>query len=150
MVHESHYMREVIELVKSANFGVLATMMVGQPYANIVAFLVIDEGRNIIFATPHTTRKYVNLKKSPLASLLIDNRDNKPDDFMTTKGVNALGHALEVTDGAKLEKYRSAFIKRHPLVRDFSNSPTTAFFEMQVDTYFFVENFQEVTEIHMH
>ncbi|QSH41438.1 pyridoxamine 5'-phosphate oxidase family protein [Lentisphaerota bacterium ZTH] len=149
MVHDSHYMREVLQLLDEANFGVLATIMEAQPYANIVAFLACDNGQKIIFATPRTTRKYVNLKRSPRASILIDNRGNQPDDYMTTKGVNALGQAEEVTQEAELKKYRKAFLKRHPMVRDFCNSPTTAFFELRVDTYYFVESFQEVTEIHM-
>ena len=43
----------------------------------------------------------------------------------------------------------AAFLTRHPHLRPFASSPTSALVELEVDTYYIVSRFQNVTELHM-
>jgi hypothetical protein len=58
--------------------------------------------------------------------------------------------AYELEPGRETDKIIKLYLKKHPAMEEFVNSPTTAIFELKVNTYYFVENFQEVTEIHLH
>jgi uncharacterized pyridoxamine 5'-phosphate oxidase family protein len=120
-----------------------------QPYSDIMAFMPYDNYRSIIFITARTTRKYSNLKNHPECSMFIDDRRNKTSDCLKAHGVNASGKACELKPGLESAQIAQMFLKRHPALEDFIKSPTVAIFKLAVDTYYFVENFQEVTEIHL-
>ena len=45
--------------------------------------------------------------------------------------------------------YLNIYLKKHPYLKDFVNSPTCALVLVRVDTYFLVRRFQEVSEIHV-
>jgi uncharacterized pyridoxamine 5'-phosphate oxidase family protein len=142
-------MSEIEDLIDSEKFGILCSDMDGQPYSNLMAVMPFDDHQSLIFITARTTRKYINLKKNPKASVFIDNRKNKSSDCTEAKGVNACGEAYELPPGRETEKLLMEFLKIHPLLEDFVKSPTTAVFKLAVKTYYFVENFQEVTEVHL-
>lgn len=147
-MNDSLAMLKIKKLLNGACSGVLATQMKDQPYANLVAILPYQECRSIIFATPRATKKYANLKKHPKASILVDNRMNNASDFAVSNCCTACGQASEINNGAELQEVRAAFIARHPALKDFINNPDTAIFALKVTVYYFVENFQEVIEVH--
>ena len=140
---------EVKELLDKERFGVLASYMDAQPYSNLMAFLPCDEHESIIFFTSRTTRKYGNLKKHPQCSMFIDNRRNKACDYMEARGLCICGEATEICPCEETTKLAKLFLKRHPILENFVKVPSTAFFKMKINSYYFVENFQEVTEIHL-
>jgi nitroimidazol reductase NimA-like FMN-containing flavoprotein (pyridoxamine 5'-phosphate oxidase superfamily) len=150
MSGDSIFMTAIKELIDNERFGVLGSYMEGQPYSNLVAFMPYNDYHSLIFVTPRTTRKYVNLKKHPSSSMLIDSRQGKLADYLDARGVSACGVAYELEPGRETDKIIKLYLKKHPAMEEFVNSPTTAIFELKVNTYYFVENFQEVTEIHLH
>ena len=76
-------MTEVIRgLFASQPLAVLATMMSGQPYTNLVAFCETDDLKCLLFATNRSTRKYDNLVENPQIAMLIDSRANQESDFV--------------------------------------------------------------------
>ena len=114
-----------------------------------MAFMPYNDYHNLIFVSARTTRKYFNLKKHPESSMFIDNRQNKSSDCLDAKGVSAAGKAYELKPGKETDKIIKMYLKRHPALEDFIKSPTVAIFKLKVNTYYFVENFQEVTETHL-
>ncbi len=149
MSDNSSLMNVVKTLINNEKFGVLCSYMDGQPYSNIVAFMSCNDYHSLIFATPRTTRKYINLKKHPKSSIFVDSRKNKSSDYIEAKGLSACGKAYELEPDGETGKIIKLYLKRHPALENFVKSPTVAVFELKVDTYYFVENFQKVTEIHL-
>jgi len=139
----------VKDLIDSQIFGILSSYMNEQPYSNLMAFISYDNYKSLIFVTARTTRKYFNLKQHPESSMFIDNRRNKSSDCLDAKGVSACGKAYELTPGEETDKITKLYLKRHPALENFIKSPTVAIFKLEINTYYFVENFQEVTEIHI-
>ena len=139
----------VKELLDSQIFGILSSYMNEQPYSNLMAFIPYDNYKSLIFVTARTTRKYFNLKKHPEASMFIDNRRNKSSDCLNAKGVSACGKVYELTPSDETDKIIEHYLNIHPALESFIQSPTVAIFKLKVNTYYFVENFQEVTEIHI-
>jgi heme iron utilization protein len=131
-------------LFASQKFAVLSTNDHGQPYNNLVAFLASADLLRIIFATARSTRKYANIESEPRVSLLVDNRRNKDSDIRRAMAVTALGRVVQVTE-AEHERYRELFIAKHPYLGEFVSTPTTALICVDLEQYYVVSRFQNVT-----
>lgn len=134
------------ELMQKQGLAVLATIGNDQPYTNLVAFVVTDDLRHIFFATPRFTRKYSNLQSSKNASMLIDDRSNNLVDFKDAVVVNAMGKVEEVE---KSDQFSKLYLEKHPHLKDFLISPTSALMRMQIEKYVVASSFQNVTEVDM-
>lgn len=138
----------VLTLLNEQPFGVLGTNHKGHPYASLVAFSVTMEARFLYFATTRATRKYFNLTADDQIALLIDNRTDQALALYEAAAVTAYGTATEVAvaqDAEGLENY----LTRHPQLKTFVSSPTTAMFRIEVESYHLVQRFQNVTEFRM-
>ncbi len=140
--------KAIARLFASTRLAVLATLMGEQPYTNLVAFASSGDLRRLVFATTRPTRKYSNLSTHPLVSLLIDNRSNNPADIREAIAVCATGRATEA--GPSLcGSVRDLYLSKHPYLREFTASPSCVFMVVEVDVYYMVRRFQNVTEVHM-
>lgn len=145
---EGELKRTLADLFASTRLAVLATLMEQQPYTNLVAFASSDDLRHLVFATTRPTRKFNNLSTRPLVSLLIDNRSNNPSDFREAIAVCATGRAREA--GPSLcESMRDLYLRKHPYLEEFVSSPSCVFMVVEVDVYYMVRRFQNVTEFHL-
>jgi nitroimidazol reductase NimA-like FMN-containing flavoprotein (pyridoxamine 5'-phosphate oxidase superfamily) len=138
----------VLELLKQQPLGVLGTNHQGHPYASLVAFVTTEDAHSVFFATTRATRKYHNLSKDEQIALLIDNRHNQSSGFYQTAAVTAYGRALEV-DPAERAEVASLYLVKHPQLKSFVLSPSTALFRITVESYHLVVRFQHVTEFRM-
>ena len=134
-------------LLESQRLAVLATHREGQPYGSLVSFVATEDMKQVLFATTRSTRKYENLTADARVALLIDNRSNQDSDIHEATAVTATGRADEI-DGADKERFLRLYLERHPYLQDFVNSPTCALLRVRVETYYLVNRFQEVTELH--
>jgi len=134
-------------LLESQRLAVLATHREGQPYGSLVSFVATEDMKQVLFATTRSTRKYENLTADARVALLIDNRSNRDSDIHEATAVTATGRADEI-EGADKELFLRLYLERHPYLRDFVNSPTCALLRVRVETYYLVNRFQEVTELH--
>lgn len=134
-------------LLASQRLAVLATQKDGQPYGSLVSFAATEDKKEILFATTRATRKYENLLASPRVALLIDNRSNRESDIHEATAVTATGRAEELA-GQDRESYLELYLKKHPYLKEFVTSPTCALLRVKVQTYYMVNRFQEVTELH--
>jgi heme iron utilization protein len=134
------------ELLESQRLAVLSTQGKEQPYSNLVAFAVTPDLHYLIFATTRATRKYDNLSKHPLVSLVIDNRTNETTDFAEAAAVTVLGRASEV-HGDERSQLLKTYLYRHPYLETFATSPNCTLFAVKVERYIMVTRFQDVMEI---
>ena len=148
MAREKQLERRLAKLLHETRVGVLSTCGEQQPYASLVAFAATDDSSHIVFATPRPTRKYANLAANARVAVLIDNRSNRASDFRQAMAATAVGTVREVRK-AKNSRLIRLYLEKHPQLQDFVWSPTCAVLDIRVNSYYIVERFQNVTELHL-
>lgn len=139
---------QIKDLFLTQRLAVLSTQRGGQPYTTLVAFAASQDLEDLYFATTRATRKYANLKADSRVAMLMDNRSNEVSDFRWAMAVTAVGRAEEV-QAQEQEKVMAIYLAKHSHLRDFVGSPSCAMFRVRVRTYYMVNRFQEVKEIHL-
>jgi nitroimidazol reductase NimA-like FMN-containing flavoprotein (pyridoxamine 5'-phosphate oxidase superfamily) len=145
---ESELENLIRELFESQKLAVLATQNEGQPYANLVAFVASYDLKSLYFATARATRKYANIEADARVTVLIDNRSNQDSDFSQAAAVTATGTAQEVM-ASKQDEVLTIYLAKHPMLKDFVQSPSCALLQIRVETYYLVRRFQNVMELHV-
>jgi len=136
------------ELFSRQRLGVLATHGPEYPYASLVAVRADDDLRHLYFSTTRATRRFQFLSAEPQVAMLVDSRADDDLDFHGAVAATAVGAARELAGDERAAQF-AAFLTRHPHLRPFAGAPTSALVELEVDTYFIVSRFQNVTELHM-
>ena len=134
------------DLMAVQRVAVLATHNDGLPHGSLVAFVVADDLRDVVFATSRATRKFANLSKDARVALVIDNRTNQEADFQQAIAVTVSGKASEVS-ADEHARWLERYLQRHPCLQEFVQSPTCALVRVRVEKYNLVERFQNVVEI---
>ena len=148
MAKEEKLKGKLAKLLHETRVGVLSTCGEQQPYASLVAFAATDDSSHIVFVTPRPTRKYANLVANAKIAMLIDNRSNRASDFRQAMAVTAVGTVQEVRKAKNSRRIR-LYLETHPQLEDFIWSPTCAVLDIRVASYYIVERFQHVTELHL-
>ncbi len=143
---ESGLKKKINSLMKEQKLAVLASFHEDEPYTNLIAFVATDDLKHIYFVTPVATRKYSYLSTSKKASVMIDNRSNKESDFKDAIAVNATGTVMEVE---KTNILNDLYLEKHPYLKDFLQSPSSALMRLEVNRYIVASRFQNVVEIDM-
>jgi hypothetical protein len=144
----SRIREDIRNLLSSQTLAVLATAGKQFPYCTLVGFAFTKDLKTLVFATVRDTRKFKNIETESAVSLLIDSRTNSVTDFKDAAALTALGSAAEIT-GTKRGPYKRLYLKRHPHLHDFIDSPNTVLVAITVKRYIFVQRFQEVLELEM-
>lgn len=139
VVPESLKMLDRIE-----RFGVLATQEEGRCYASLVAYALSSDLRTVIFATPKNTRKYRNIIKADEVALLLDNRSQE-SPVTQAEAITLTGRAKPLRKGREREQLAVLYLSKHPDLKDFVESPSTALVAMRIGQAVHVGNFQTVT-----
>ena len=148
-MHDIHQLKETIRgILDSQKLSVLATQSNGRPYGSLVAFASTADLKTILFATTRATRKYANLLTHADIAMVIDTRTNQTADFSDATAVTVLGEVEEVPDN-ELQKFLRIYLEKHPYLREFVESPTTALLRVKAKTYIMVSRFQNVQELHV-
>lgn len=140
--------QQLHKLFSEQGLAVLSTCGGGCPYASLVGFAATNDLRGLLFATSRNTRKYANLMAEPHAAMLIDSRSHQETDFHNAIAVTATGRAEEVAPERR-EELLPVYLHRHPHLSEFVGAPTCALLYLAVETYYLVERFQHVVEIHV-
>ena len=148
MPKDSDLERKLARLLSEQALGVLSTCGGQRPYASLVAFAATADFAQIVFATPRPTRKYANLVANTNIAMLIDNRSHQASDFRQAMAATAVGTVLEVRK-ARNSRLIRLYLEKHPELEDFVWSPTCAVLDIRVESYYIVERFQHVTEMHL-
>jgi len=149
IMQDINQLREAITgILESQKLSVLATQGDEGPYGNLVAFAATADLKTILFATTRATRKYANLQTHKDVAMVIDTRTNQTADFSDAAAITALGEVREVIADER-KKLVSIYLKKHPYLREFVESPTCALLMIRVKTYIMVSRFQNVQELHV-
>ena len=138
----------VLQLLKDQPLGVLGTNHQKHPYTSLVAFAAAEDARCLYFATTRATRKYNNLSEDKPVAFLIDNRSNQKMILYEAVAVSAYGQAVEVPAKDR-EEALALYLAKHPQLKIFVSSPSTALFRISIESYHLVQRFQDVTEFRM-
>jgi nitroimidazol reductase NimA-like FMN-containing flavoprotein (pyridoxamine 5'-phosphate oxidase superfamily) len=138
----------VLQLLKNQPLGVLGTNHQKHPYTSLVAFAATEDARCLYFATTRATRKYNNLVEDQQVAFLVDNRSNQKMILYEAVAVSIYGQAVEVQAAAR-EEALALYLAKHPQLKTFVLSPSTALFRISVESCHLVQRFQNVTEFRM-
>jgi hypothetical protein len=136
----------VRRLLDEQLLGVLGTHHEGEPYTSLVAFAATPDLRQLLFATGRSTRKWSNLVEDARASMLIDSRTNREQDFADAAAVTAVG-VVEEVEKDRRESFLEIFLAKHPHLQEFTAAPTCVQLRLVVERYMLVTRFQNVVEI---
>lgn len=145
---EEDVRRRIAHVLESQKLAVLATQRNGQPYSSLMAFAHTPDLTRIVVATGKATRKHMNLLQQARVSLLIDTRSNTEMDFHAAAAVTVIGDAVPLPE-ADREDYGSLYLRHHPYLERFLQSPSTVMFLIKVRHYLIVSRFQNVMELHL-
>ena len=148
MSKDRSHMEVLRELLESQLLGVLGTHHEGEPYTSLVGFAATEDLKHLLFATGKTTRKRANLVADARASILVDNRTNRPADFTVASAATAVGVVEEVSEAERSE-FDRVFLAKHPHLEAFVHSPSCARLRLGVSVYMVVTHFQHVIELHI-
>ena len=134
--------------LEKQRFGVLTSIKENQPHSTLVALVISDDLKKIIFATPRATRKFEAIKKNPNVALFMDDRENKPEDISKAVTISAVGKAIIIEDSDEnLGQYRAKYLYKHPYLSDFLEAKETAIVEILVKQFQIVSKFKNVREL---
>ena len=138
---------ERLRLINSTQrHAVLATVSNGQPYTSLIAFAMMPDMTNLIFATPKDSSKYRNMIRNRKVALLIDTRSNSDSAYMKSEAVTIIGTARPVRRSRKWEEFSAVLLKKHPVLKKFAEAETTALIVVEAEKVFHTGSFQEVSE----
>lgn len=135
-------------LCVSQKLAVVSTQSGGQPYASLVAFVASDDLRHIFFVTARTTRKFANLTKDSRVAVLINSSTNQESDFHDAVSITVTGTAEEIGD-LERKNILKLYLSKHPYLEDFVQAPSCAVIKIKTRSYYLVQNFQNVMELHI-
>jgi hypothetical protein len=133
-------------LVERQPYAVLCTQSQTQPYGSLVAFAFSKDLKHAVFATPVATRKYRNLSECRQVALVIDNRPEHRDDFMSVEAITATGKATLLDQAVDSRRWERILIARHHYLDGFVAVPSCALFRIAIVRFLHVGRFQEVRQ----
>ncbi len=126
-------------------FAVLATDDGGSPYTSLISYALTPDLRIAIFATPKGTRKYSNILHTAQVALLVDNRSTSRNRLLKAEAITIMGIAKHIRKGKAWQELAKVFLRKHPHLEEFINSPTTALIAVEITRCIHVGHFQELS-----
>jgi len=146
MVKGRNLRTDIEDLMEDTPLAVLATSGDDKPHTSLVAFATVGKMDRLLFATNRATKKFANIKGNSQVALLVDNRTNQVSDFMDAIAVTVHGTAGEL-GGEDRERMAGLYLAKHPHLKDFLASPSTALVLVEVSKFDVAERFQWVMEL---
>ena len=143
---EPAVIEKIHALVTEQPFAVLCTQGEGQPYGSVVAFAFDHDLKSFVFATPKATRKFRLLSHCDRVALVVDNRGKFSDDLMKVGAVTITGRSQGIGPGPTFDQWARLLTARHPYLKSFIESPSTALFRVDAVRFLHVTRFQEVRQ----
>ena len=148
MNEDRSHMEILRGILEGQLLGALGTHHEGEPYTSLVGFAATTDLKHLLFATGRATRKHANLVADARASLLVDNRTNRPADFTEAAAATAVGVVEEVAD-SEMADFDRIFLAKHSHLESFVHSPSCVRLRLRVSVYMVVTHFQHVIELHL-
>ncbi|MEJ2731606.1 MAG: hypothetical protein P8185_24365 [Deltaproteobacteria bacterium] len=85
---------------------------------------------------------------NPRVAVLINSSTNAESDFHEAVSITATGIAEEIK-GSERQGILKLYLSKHPYLDDFAKSPSCALIRVDARSYYMVQNFQKVMELHV-
>jgi hypothetical protein len=131
------------KLCTQQKFAVVATQSDIEPYTSLVAFSATKDFSCLIFATLRQTRKFINIKKNPKISMLIDNRENLSSYVKNDFSITVVVSAYEIKDDTQC--FIDILLKKHPYLTEFIQNKNCALIGLSVEKFLIARQFQQET-----
>ena len=138
--------QSIHDLISEQPFAVLCTQAEGQPYGSVVALAFSHDLGSFVFATPKATRKFRLLSRCNQVALVVDDRGKYPGELMKVGAVTITGKAHQIEPGPTFDVWAELLTARHPYLKAFVESPSTALFRIDTVRFLYVTRFQEVRQ----
>jgi nitroimidazol reductase NimA-like FMN-containing flavoprotein (pyridoxamine 5'-phosphate oxidase superfamily) len=149
-LEDSDITAEVVErirgLAEGQQYGVLCTQIDGQPYGSMIALAFTQDLCHAVFSTPRATRKYNNLIECDKVAIVVNDLDKSRGELMQVTAFTATGRAREVDSEEDQAEWAGLLVRRHPKLKSFIASPSTAIFKVEIVRFICVHSFQEVMQ----
>jgi len=129
-------------------YGVLATSDDNQPYTSLLAFANTADLKYIFLAMGSSSYKFQNLTKNQKIAFFIDNRSNDNFDTSDAYAITAFGTASPIQNKERKD-VEKIYLTRHPQLQQFIQSENNRLIKITVDSYSFVERFEDVFVVEM-
>lgn len=139
-------MARLKRLERTQRHAVLATASNDRPHASLVAFALTPDRQGLLFATPRKTTKYRNMIKNNRVSLVIDNRENNKNDYLSAEAFTIFGRAREVCRKQAGNRLSEVLVRKHRALKEFINAPTTALMLVKIERCLHIGRFQTITK----
>jgi nitroimidazol reductase NimA-like FMN-containing flavoprotein (pyridoxamine 5'-phosphate oxidase superfamily) len=143
---DANLKERIKRLVTEESYGVLCTQSQGQPYGSMIAFAFTEDLSTALFATSRFTRKYQILTQCKKVAIVVNNREKFPSDLNKIEAITVTGSSEEIQRASTDFRLVNLLVQKHPHLKSFITSPSTAVFRVNVVRYFHVHRFQEVRE----
>ncbi len=135
-------MREqMTAMVKENDICVLATAGDNRPHCSLMAYVADDTGEKLYMATPADSRKFANLGRNPLVSLLIDTRTTHPRE--QTRALTVSGTCSPVADRAERAAAAERLRMAHPQLQRILKDPGVEILCVKVASFLLLDGVSE-------
>jgi nitroimidazol reductase NimA-like FMN-containing flavoprotein (pyridoxamine 5'-phosphate oxidase superfamily) len=133
------------DIIRKNDLCVLATFSDGDPHCSLMSYVSDEEVREIYMVSQRESRKYLNLTRNPVVSLLIDTREeDKGQERIRIKALTVKGEFHHLNDPGKKDCVRLMLLKRHPHLIDFINDPGTDIFSISLKSFQLLDGIKDV------
>ena len=130
----------MIELLRSKDLCVLATVSGGVPHCSLMAYAPDETGRSLYMTTRKDTTKFENLRENPRVSLLVDTRDEPAGEAGNpTRALTVSGRYEPLGSEAEKEQARAALRKRHPRLAPILEDPEAAILRIRIESFLLLD-----------
>lgn len=135
---------KIIDILRSRNICVLATVSGNRPHCSLMAYSTNDECRELYMLTLRNTEKFRNLNDNPEVSILIDTReDNSKDRRAQASALTVEGTAGEVTDPPHIGFIKAKLLEDHPQLKELTDLQDCAILRVKIGSFLLLDGLKD-------
>jgi len=133
------------DIIRKNDLCVLATVSEGRPHCSLMSYVSDEESSEIYMVSYRETRKYINLTRNPVVSLLIDTREeDRRGEGIKIKALTVEGEFQTMDDPVKKDAVRLRLLKKNPNLIHFLNDPAAEIFSIRLKSFQLLDGVQDV------
>jgi len=133
-------------VVQENRTAVLCVQEAGKPFGYLIAAAFSENLKFVVFGTPKESRKFRLLVADGKVALVVDSRSQRGEKIAEVEALTTIGVARLANSESDRKLCQNLLKNNHPDLGDFIESPLTEFFQVDIDRYIYVSNFQDVVE----
>lgn len=134
------------DLISRMDTCVLATVSSGTPHCSLMAYAANEDCTELYMATLRNTKKFQNLTREPLVSLLIDTRgDSRDMGLSNTVALTVAGRFMPFEDPDSISAVKSNLERRHPGLASLVRDPKAEIIRIKVQSFLLLDGPRDAT-----